>query len=144
VKDPTWLAIALVGAVCAVFAIFGTGFPKGAGLFPMLTGSLGAVTAILCLFWQWRGEAPGGKAGKKPFAKGTLWAVGMTFGYPLLVFLLGYVVGTISFTLTLIRFNRANARSLLGFALLALGLWAVFSKLLLLRLPSGVFWQLLS
>jgi len=66
----------------------------------------------------------------------------MTFVYPLLVFLFGYIVGTISFVLTMISANRAHLRALLGFAVLVIGLWAVFSKFLYLRLPSGILWKL--
>ena len=142
-RDVTWLVTALVGVVCAVFAVSGTTFPRGAGLFPMLVGGLGVVTAVICLYWQFTDE-PRSKGEKEHFSRATLWAVGMTFGYPLLVFLLGYIVGTITLTLTLIRGNRGNFKVLLGFAILVLGLWVVFSKFLLLRLPSGILWQLLS
>ena len=116
-------------------------FPKGAGFFPLLVGSLGVATALLCLYWQFTGGA-GPKGKKESFDRATLFSVGMTFVYPLLVFLLGYIAGTISFILTLISAKRANLRVLLGFAVLVIGLWVVFSRFLYLRLPAGILWQL--
>ena len=142
-RDESWLVTALVGALCLFFAISGTSFPQGAGLFPMLVGSLGVVTALLCLYWQFTSDTDPQKK-KGHFDRATLFSVGITFVYPLLVFLFGYIVGTISFILTLISANRANLRVLLGFAVLVIGLWVVFSKFLFLRLPSGIFWQLFS
>lgn len=109
----------------------------------MLVGSLGVVTALICLYWQFTGGT-GPKGKKEHFDRVTLVAVGMTFVYPLLVFLLGYIAGTISFILTMIGANRGNLRALLGFAVLVVGLWIVFSKFLLLRLPTGILWQLFS
>jgi ABC-type spermidine/putrescine transport system permease subunit II len=132
----------LVGILCLFFAVAGTNFPKGAGLFPMLVGSLGVVAAFLCLFWQLGNAGPKGE--KEHFDKSTLWAVGMTFMYPLLVSLLGYIAGTLSFVLTMISAKKRNLRALLSFAALVLGLWLVFAKVLLLRLPSGIVWQLFS
>ena len=142
-RDTSWIVTALVGVLCLFFAVGGTRLPKGAGLFPMLVGSLGVVTALLCLYWQFTADT-GSKGKKEHFDRMTLFAVGMTFVYPLLVFLLGYIVGTISFILTMITANRGNLRVLLGFAVLVVGLWAVFSKFLLLRLPTGILWQLFS
>jgi hypothetical protein len=101
------------------------------------------VTALFCLYWQFT-SGTGSKRKKEHFDRVTLFAVGMTFVYPLLVFLLGYIVGTISFILTMITAKRGNLRVLLGFAVLVVGLWAVFSKFLFLRLPSGILWQLFS
>jgi len=142
-RDTSWIVTALVGVLCLFFAVSGTRFPKGAGLFPMLVGSLGVVTAIVCLYFQFTGDT-GCRGKKEHFDRTTLFAVGMTFVYPLLVFFLGYIVGTISFILTMITANRGNLRVLLGFAVLVIGLWVVFSKFLLLRLPSGILWQLFS
>ena len=141
-RDVSWVVTALVGVLCLLFAISGTTFPKGAGLFPMLVGSLGVMTALICLYWQ-STAATGPREKKEHFDRATLFSVGMTFVYPLLVFLLGYIVGTISFILTLISASRANLRVLLGFAVLVIGLWVVFSKFLYLRLPAGILWQLL-
>jgi hypothetical protein len=133
----------LVGALCLFFAISGTVFPKGAGLFPMLVGSLGVVTALICLYWQYTGDtSPKGK--REHFDRATLFAVVMTFIYPLLVFLLGYIVGTISFIFTMIGVSRGRIKALVSFAVLVIGLWVVFSKFLFLRLPSGILWQLFS
>jgi hypothetical protein len=137
-----WFVTGLVGILCLFFAVAGTTFPKGAGLFPMLVGSLGVLAAFICLYWQWGNTAPKGE--KEHFDKSTLWAVGMTFLYPLLVSLLGYIAGTLSFILTMISAKRRNLRALLSFAALVLGLWLVFAKVLLLRLPSGIVWQLFS
>lgn len=138
-RDASWLVTALLGALCLFFAVSGTTFPKGAGLFPMLVGSLGVAAAIICLYWQLGKISLKGE--KEHFNKSTLWAVGITFAYPLLVFLLGYIPGTLSFIFTLIRAKRGNFRVLLSFAALVFGLWLVFTKFLLLRLPSGILWQ---
>ena len=142
-RDTSWIVTALMGVLCLFFAVSGTQFPKGAGLFPMSVGSLGVVTAIVCLYFQITGDA-GSKGKKEHFDRTTLLAVGMTFVYPLLVFLLGYIVGTLSFILTMITAKRGNLRALLGFAVLVVGLWVVFAKFLLLRLPNGILWQLFS
>jgi len=109
----------------------------------MLMGSLGVVTALLCLYWQFTGTT-GPREKEEHFDRAPLFAVAMTFVYPLLVFLLGYIVGTISFILTMIPARRGNLRVLLGFAVLVIGLWLVFSKFLFLRLPSGILWPLFS
>jgi len=109
----------------------------------MLVGSLGVVTALLCLYWQFTSDTDPQKK-KGHFDRATLFSVGITFVYPLLVFLFGYIVGTISFILTLISANRRNLRVLVGFAALVIGLWVVFSKFLLLRLPPGILWPLFS
>ena len=111
-RDASWLVTALVGVFCLFFAVGGTRLPKGAGLFPMLMGSLGVVTTLFCLYWQFTGNT-GSRGKKEHFDRTTLFAVGMTFVYPLLVFLLGYIVGTISFILTIITANRGNLRALL-------------------------------
>ena len=142
-KRSSLIMIALVGLLCLLFAIGGASYPKGAGLFPMVVGSLGFLTAVICLFLQRPGVNSSGEEPEKLNAT-SLWAIGMTFAYPLLVFLLGYVIGTISFTVAVMGTFRNKPKVLLSFVGLIVGLWAVFSKVLLLRMPVGIVWQIFS
>ncbi len=136
-----WVTASL-GVVCLLFALGGINLPKRAGLFPMLVGSLAVVMAVLCLYWQYTG-GKGAAEEREKSDPATLLAIALTFLYPLFIFLLGYVAGTIAFTVAMVGSFRRNPRVLIVFAGLILLLWAVFARILHLRLPSGVLWQFL-
>lgn len=126
-----------------LFAVRGISLPKGAGLFPKLVGGLGAVVAAICLYWQFVGSN-GSEEEREKFDRTTFWTIGMTFVYSVLVFLFGYIVGTISFVFAILGAFRRQLKVLLFFAGIIVALWAVFSKVLHLRLPSGIVWQIFS
>jgi hypothetical protein len=142
-KAASLLTTALVGVLCLLFALGGIGLPKKAGLFPMLVGCLAVFTALICLYLQVAG-AKEVEVESEKLDRTTFWTIVMTCACPLLIYLLGYAVGTIVFTVAVLGRYRKSLSVIIGFVVVIVGLWAVFSKVLLLRMPPGIVLQLFS
>lgn len=135
-----------IGAIFAIVLLSAMRLPGSAAMVPIAVCVLGIVmAAVTFLVDRPAGSGHGSshgeeEAGESPASPAmSRKAIALTCAYPLLIWIAGYILGSILFSTALVVWvGRRSWKVALGFGVLIVGLWWVFTALLRLRLPAGL------